>query len=77
MATSLWPSPPLHIKEVTGFRAQRVESIAVAVNGSRLFVGTFDGVLVMYECRVRASSVELVQISQLLGARSTSKEKVI
>jgi len=82
MAT-IWPVPPLETKQVSGFRASNVESIAVAANATRLFAGTADGVLVMYECKgdtssaVRSGSVELVQISQLLGARSTSRDKVI
>ena len=67
---------------MTGFKA-KVESIAVAANGTRLFAGTTDGVLTMFEARgdtphaVRSGNIELVQISQLLGARSTANRKPV
>jgi len=81
MSSSLWPVAPLSVKQVEGFAAAKVESIALAAKGTRLFVGTSDGVLFMYECRndtpaaIRSGSVELVQISQLLGARGANRDK--
>jgi hypothetical protein len=72
----------LRVRQISGFRATRVESIAIAANGSRLFAGTSDGVLTMFEVRghsphARTENVELVQISQLLGARSTANRKPV
>jgi hypothetical protein len=80
---SQWPIPPLESRQVSGFKLNKVESIAVAGNGTRLFAGTNDGVLTLFEIRgdvsqaVRAGSVDVVQISQLLGARSTANRKPV
>jgi hypothetical protein len=82
MSTSLWPVDPLAVKQVEGFASTKVESVALAAHGTRLFAGTSDGLLFLYECRrdtpaaVRSGSVELVQISQLLGARAANRDKV-
>ena len=36
--------------QVEGFKTSRTESIAVSFGGQRLFAGTTDGTIVLYEC---------------------------
>ena len=38
-----------------GFRTNRVESIAVCNSGHRLFAGTSDGAMVVYDCQTSIS----------------------
>lgn len=45
---------------LSGFQTQRVESIALGNVGQRLFAGTQDGVLVLYECKSDGKSCSLV-----------------
>ena len=76
-----WPSPPLDVKPVAGFHGTKVESIAVAANGTRLFAGSSDGSLVIYDCRrdtpdaVRSGSVELKQITQLAAGSADGSRR--
>lgn len=43
-----------------GFRTSKVESIANSTEGKKLFVGTNDGLLVLYECRQDSSSLGMM-----------------
>ena len=45
---------------LSGFQTQRVESIALGNIGQRLFAGTQDGTLVLYECKSDGKSCSLV-----------------
>jgi len=36
---------------IDGFRTSKTESIAMTAHGRRMFVGTSDGMLLLYECR--------------------------
>ena len=42
-----------------GFRTNRVESIAVTNYGHKLFVGTNDGALIVYDCQTSISCKNL------------------
>jgi hypothetical protein len=46
--------------QLSGFQSQRVESIALGIYGQRLFAGTQDGGLVLYECKSDGKSCSLV-----------------
>ena len=70
----LWSPPPFEVRDLSGFSTERVESIAVAEKGSKIFVGSADGVLDVYECQGDTARPELVKIP---GARFTSRDKVI
>ena len=36
---------------IDGYRTSKTESIAMTARGRRMFVGTSDGMLLLYECR--------------------------
>ena len=60
-----------------GFRTAKVESIVTTLQGRRLFVGTSDGFLTLYECRQDQSVVGSRNYSchVLESIRKQSKEK--